>query len=822
MKKLFLIVALVAVSSMVLAQNRPNRPITKSNYDLAERFSPTKISKMVHSLSVNPNWLKSGDKFWYSYKTSDGDSWYLVDPVRKTKQPLFDNADMAAQLTLAVKDPFNAKDLPITEIKFADDANSFIFMVTGTNKVDKKQTPAEIREKKKVVKENEKFYFKYDLASKKISHLKGYEPEKRNPSWASVSPDGNTVLFIRNFNLFSMSKEDLAKAIIDDKDSTIVEKQITTDGVDGYEYGGSLSGMSNVDAEKKKNDRMRPRVIWSPDSKKFATIRTDNRDIKWLWVINTTASPRPTLESYRYQMPGEPGSTNHLFLFDVASMTQKEINISAYKDQSISISTSPILKKNYTDLNISTTWLGDNNTMYVTRLSRDLKRVDVCKVNVNDLSVTPLAEERLNTYIETRPIKLISNTKEFVQWSERDGWAHFYLYGTDGKLKNQITKGEMHCESIVGIDEATRTLYFTAHGGVNGENPYYLHLYSISLDGSNLKLLNNGDYNHSVDMNDNSKFFVNNYSRVDVAPKSDLYNSLGQKIMSLETADLSQLLAYGYKFPEIFKVKADDGVTDLFGVMYKPFDFDSTRLYPIIEYVYPGPQTEANNASFSRGMTRVDQLAQLGFVVITVGNRGGSPERSKWYHNYGYGNLRDYGLADKKRAAEELAAKHKFLDINKVGIHGHSGGGFMSTAAMFVYPDFFKVAVSSAGNHDNRIYNRWWSETHHGIDEVISEKGDTTFAYKIATNAELAKNLKGKLMLSTGEIDNNVHPGNTMRVVDALIKAQKRFDLIILPNQRHAYGNMTDYFFWRSADYFAEHLIGDSQRDITHIKQLSK
>ncbi len=319
-------------------------------------------------------------------------------------------------------------------------------------------------------------------------------------------------------------------------------------------------------------------------------------------------------------------------------------------------------------------------------------------------------------------------------------------------------------------------------------------------------------------MNDDKAFFVNNFSRVNTVPKTVLFASDGRKVMDLETSDFSSLMAAGYKFPQPFKVKADDGITDLFGVMYKPFNFDSTKKYPLIEYVYPGPQTEAVNTSFSRGLDRVDRLAQLGFIVITVGNRGGNPARSKWYHNYGYGNLRDYGLADKKAAAEQIADRYKFIDVDRVGICGHSGGGFMSTAAMLVYPDFFKVAVSSSGNHDNSIYNRWWSEKHNGIKENIGEKGDTSFVYSIEKNPDLAKNLKGHLMLVTGDIDNNVHPANTIRMANALIKANKRFELVVLPGQRHAYGDMTEYFFWRMADYFSEYLLGDKDRPVDIVE----
>jgi dipeptidyl aminopeptidase/acylaminoacyl peptidase len=284
--------------------------------------------------------------------------------------------------------------------------------------------------------------------------------------------------------------------------------------------------------------------------------------------------------------------------------------------------------------------------------------------------------------------------------------------------------------------------------------------------------------------------------------------------MDLEQTDMNSLFQAGYRFPETFTAKADDGVTDLYGVIYKPFDFDSTKKYPVIAYVYPGPQTEAVNKAFARGMDRIDRLAQLGFIVVTMGNRGGHPSRSKWYHNYGYGNLRDYGLADKKAVLEQLADRYHYIDIQRVGIHGHSGGGFMSTAAMLAYPDFFKVAVSSAGNHENNIYNRWWSEKHHGVREQVNDKGDTSFVYQIERNSELAANLKGRLLLVTGDVDNNVHPGNTIRMANALIKANKRFDFMLLPGQRHAFGDMTEYFFWLMADYYAKWLLGDFSQPV--------
>ncbi|MGE8293302.1 MAG: prolyl oligopeptidase family serine peptidase, partial [Sphingobacterium sp.] len=466
-------------------------------------------------------------------------------------------------------------------------------------------------------------------------------------------------------------------------------------------------------------------------------------------------------------------------------------------------------------------WLGNNEEFYISRSSRDLKRIDLLKVNVNG-AVNPIIQERSNVYLDVQKPLLTENGKRLVHWSERDGWGHYYHYDTNGKLINQITKGSFHCEEITGIDPTTQTLFFTASGREKNEDPYYLHHYSVNLNGNGIKLLNAGNFDHQIEMSESSKYFVNNSSRVNTTPESVLLNSNGQKVMTLEKADLSLLFAAGYKFPEPFKVKAGDGTTDLYGVMYKPFDFDSTRTYPIVEYVYPGPQTEAVNKSFGRSMDRIDRLAQFGFIVVTVGNRGGHPSRSQWYHTYGYGNLRDYGLEDKKVTAEQLADRYKFIDVNRVGITGHSGGGFMSTAAMLVYPDFFKVAVSGAGNHENQIYNRWWSERHHGVTEKVSAKGDTTFSYQINKNTELAKNLKGRLLIATGDIDNNVHPANSIRMVDALIKANKRFDFLLLPGQRHGFGDMTEYFFWKMGDYFSQYLLGDSKMNEVDMTEMNR
>lgn len=774
-------------------------------YLQAEKFTESKLKNMLFSTMVDPHWFQNGNSFWYEYKTSEGKFWYVVTPSQKKKELLFDRDKLAAELTEIVQDPFEARHLPVKNLKVDADGKTFTFEVVSSQ--DEQSKDKKGKTEKKV------FYFSYDYPTKKLTHLKDKEKEPDKLDWASVSPDGQSVVYAKDCNLFRMSISDYRKAQKNEKDSTIVEIQLTTDGMPDFGYGIPYS-ILNTDTLC-NGKRRKAWGCWSPDSKYFVTIVSDDRAVKPLWVINSIAEPRPTLETYKYQMPGEmEAPEEHLYIFDMTSNTRKEIKVSAWKNQWLGLEEKPLEKKQRDMEFRPSVWQGDNNRFFVTRYSRDLHRIDVCTYTVGEDSIVPIVKERMNTYQETRPIHVLNGGKEFIQWSERDGWAHLYLYDDKGNLKNRITEGPWHVEQVLKIDEATRTVYFMANGKEKDENPYYEHLYKVNVNGSGLKRLTTGDYFHQISLSDDAQFAVDNFSRVNTIPCADLIDRNGNKVMTIQESDFSNLFAAGYKFPELFKVKATDGVTDLYGVMYKPYNFDSTKVYPIIDYVYPGPQVEAVYYPFTRMSIRTDRLAQAGFIVISVGQRGGHPSRSKWYHNYGYGNMRDYPLADHKAAVEQLAARYKYIDIDKVGIHGHSGGGFMSTAAICQYPDFYKAAVSCAGNHDNRIYNRWWSETHHGVKETISEKGDTTFVYKIATNPEIVKQLKGHLMLVHGDIDNNVHPANTTRVVNALIRAGKRFDMLYLPGQRHAFGDMNEYFYWRLVDYFSEHLKGQKETTV--------
>lgn len=809
-KKLVCAAALTLLAVSGMAQSRQERMVRTPNYELAERFSAKRIGQMVFSTSVRPVWFRNGDKFLYAWKTSDGTQYYIADPKVGKTEPVFDMDKLAMQITEIMRDPFDAKHLPISNISI-DPEND------GILKFDIKSTKEKTDTTGKATGEKLTYHFRYEIAGKKLTYDTADKKEKY-PDWANVSPDGMTGVYMKNSNLFYMDTLNLRKAAEDPKDSTLVEHRITSDGYKDFCYGiNNYSGNTETDTTK----RVFPsELVWSPDSRHIAVMRWDMAPLKDFWVINSLTQPRPTLETYKYQMPGEPGPKGHLYVFSTSDWTSRQVKINAFKDQDLIMQPDVRTTDDQFDEFYGSRWLGDDNGFYLTRMSRDLKRMDICYVGVDSDSTRTIISERMNTYVESRQTRLLDGGRKMIHWSERNGWANLYLYNADGTLIRNLTEGAYHVDDVLAVNEKEGYVLFRACGKEKGENPYQMHVYRVSLQGGEPKMLDIPDMNIDAIASDDGKYFIANYSRVDCKPASALFDAAGKKVCDLGEADFSLLFAAGYKFPERFKVKAADGITDLYGAIYKPFDFDSTKVYPICDYVYPGPQVEANNISWSRGFTRTDRLAQLGFIVITVGNRGGHPDRSKWYHNYGYGNLRDYGLEDQKYAIQQLGARYSWIDLNRVGIHGHSGGGFMSTAAMLKYPDFFKAAVSCAGNHDNSIYNRWWSEQHHGITEKV-EAGDTTFVYSIETNPEIASNLKGHLMLVHGDIDNNVHPANTIRVVNALIRANKRFDMLILPGQRHGFGDMNEYFFWRMADYYCEWLMGSSKRDEVNIKEMN-
>jgi dipeptidyl aminopeptidase/acylaminoacyl peptidase len=561
--------------------------------------------------------------------------------------------------------------------------------------------------------------------------------------------------------------------------------------------------------------------------------------------VNALSNPRPTLTTYKYAMPGEENvAQQELFVFKRGETALTPVGVKRWKDQRL--------------FNIH--WTTGSDKLRLVRRDRLQRNLELVEVDLASKAIKSLITESVeNANLERQDVRYVYDDGkvkrgDMLWWSERSGWGHYYLYDHNGTLKRPLTTGPWRAEQIIGVDSVRRVAWIAGVGREEGENPYYRHLYRIGLDGGPLTLLDPGNANHASSLgalSPSKRYLVDNFSRIDLPSKAVIRDgTTGAIVMNLEEADVGRLKEIGWKPPETFVVKAADGVTDIYGNMWRPFDFDSTKKYPIIAHVYPGPQTESVTPSFAP--TAVPQrLAQLGFIVIQIGNRGGSPQRSNAYQSYGYFNLRDYGLADKKAGIEQLAARHKWIDIDRVGIYGHSGGGFMTGAALLnpPYNDFFKVGVSSAGNHDNNVYNQNWSEQYHGLREVAAPKTnaiaatgtatasesqegaqagaatgaaagaaiaaddpDPKFTIKVPANHELAANLKGRLLLVHGDMDNNVHPAGTIRLVEALIKANKRFDLMMLPGKAHGFADMQPYFNQLMAEYFAEHLLGDYYR----------
>jgi dipeptidyl aminopeptidase/acylaminoacyl peptidase len=450
-------------------------------------------------------------------------------------------------------------------------------------------------------------------------------------------------------------------------------------------------------------------------------------------------------------------------------------------------------------------WADDSKTLAFVSTSRDHKIATLRTVDADGDNLKTIFEERVQTQFESgqggTSWRYLPEFGEFIWYSERDGWGHLYLYDLrTGQLKKQITKGEWPVWRIEYLDKANRTIYFTAGGREPGVDPYFGHFYSVKFDGSNLKLLTPEAANHDISISPDGKYFVDNYSTPNTPTVSVLRAMDGRKIADLEKADISRLLKTGWKPPTPIVVKARDGKTDLYGLMYTPSKIVPGKKYPVVDYIYPGPQGgSVGSRSFASARNDNQALAELGFIVVQIDGMC-NPLRSKAFHDSCYGNMADNTLEDQIAGIKQLAAKYKNIDLNRVGIWGHSGGGFATAAAMFRYPDFFKVGIAESGNHDNRNYEDDWGERYIGL--LVGDN------YEKQANQVYAKNLKGKLLLAHGTMDDNVPPNNTYLVVDALIKANKDFDLLMIPNARHGFGPATYYMMRRRWDYFVRHLLG--------------
>ncbi len=733
------------------------RALTAADYQRAEKFMSYNTRPLVYH-DVRAKWLP-GERFWYRDLGPDGVEFVIYDAARGTRRPAFDHAKLAAALSAAAGTTYEAAHLPFMSFEFSADEHAISFQAKGK-------------------------HWDCDLQANRCTT----EPKRAEEGAAApeeLSPDGKKAAFICDYNLWV---RDVASG---------KETQLTTDGVKDFGYATDNAGWIHSD---------RPVLLWSPDSKKIATFQQDQRGVGEMYLVETKVG-HPVLQAWKYPLPGDAVVTTiQRVIIDLAG--PKVIRLQMAPDQHRSTLCDDVECRGSAWDDVE--WSPDAKHLAFVSTSRDHKDEHLRVADAETGAVRGVFEDQAATQYESGwgrvNWRYLPESNEVIWFSERDGWGHLYLYDlATGELKHRITDGDWVVTQLLQVDEKKRLLYFLADGREKGENPYFAHLYRIGFDGRNLTLLTPEDGNHQISFSPSGLYFVDDYSRPDVPNVSVVRDDAGKLHSTVAKTDISRLLATGWQPPTPITVKARDGETDLYGLMYKPTNLDPAKKYPIINNIYPGPQGgSVGNWGFSPGRGDAQSLAELGFVVVQIEGMG-NPLRSKKFHDFYYGNMGDNTLPDQITGMKQLAEKYSWIDIGRAGIYGHSGGGYATADAMFRYPDFFQVGISESGNHDNREYEDDWGERYQGL---LVKNADGTTNYDDQANESMAKNLKGHLLLAHGTMDDNVPPYNTLLVVDALIKANKDFDLLLLPNQHHGYGSETLYMTRRRWDYFVRYLLG--------------
>jgi len=744
--------ALLAATTLPgTAQTRAT--VAAADYARAEQYLGYNTFPLVANGPVQANWLPD-DRFWYRTVTATGAEFIMVDAARATKTPAFNHAAVAATLSTAMGKPVPATRLPFTQIIPAADGKSFSF-------------------------DSDLKRWTCDLQGAACASA---DRPPRIPS-SVLSPDGKLAAFIKDYNLWV---RDVA---------TGADKQLTTDGVKDYGYATDNAGWTRSDS---------PVLVWSPDSKKIATFQQDQRKTGEMYLVNTVVG-HPTLSAWKYPLPGD----EHITMIERVVIEvdgPKVIRLNMGPDQHRSSLCDDVkCGGEWVDVQ----WHPDGSQVSFVSTSRNHQQANLRVADATSGAIRDVLEEKGETFLESGNGKVnwryLPASNEAIWFSQRDNWGHLYMHDLQtGKQKYPITSGDGNVTQLTRVDEVNRILYFQGVGRERGRDPYFRHFYRVSMDGKDAQLLTPEDADHTISMSPSGKYFVDNYSRPDVPSTSVLRDATGKVVLPLEKADISRLLATGWKPPMPITVKDRGGVGELYGLLYRPTNFDPTKKYPIINNIYPGPQTgSVGSRSFSAARGDTQAIAELGFIVVQIDGMG-TPWRSKRFHAAYYGNMGDNTLPDQVAGMKELASRYPWIDIERAGIYGHSGGGYATAAAMFRYPDFFKVGVSQAGNHDNRVYEDDWAEKWQGL---LEKNPDGTTNYDNQANQLVAHNLKGKLLLAHGSMDANVPFYSTLLVADALIKANKDFDLIIFPNRGHGFGN-EPYMVRRRWDYFVKHLMG--------------
>lgn len=763
-EKIFFISFFLIITSCIYAQ--------EVNFEKAENLTSDRLGKFIKNSYLRATWDEKGSRFLYSCESEKGNIYYIVDLPRKSKELLPIDGAFEEKLNKLSSKKYN-RYTDLIYLKF-DKAKEkrLLFSYSGEN-------------------------YSYDLSTLKVKKIEVEQTQRRYQNNRSgsyrYSPDSTYYLFARNHNLY-IQKYGLSE------DSAV---QLTDDGIEFYSYTSSSAYKKNEDTDLDKVV-FPGTVFWTEDPSKFLVLREDKRKVGEMTVINSLKEPRPTTSTYKFPMPGDKDVPQfELFIFDAISRKKIKVNIEKYPDQKIEFALSP--------------YQSTPRYFFFLRKSRTCDKVDLCRLDIRTGEFKELFSDTSYPHINV-PLfacHILNEGKDILWWSERTGKGQYYLYDRDGNLKNRITERDFVAGRIHSIDTIGRSFIFAAYGDDKNVDPCYQMYYKATFDGNKTTLLTPGDGYHDIDLSPNRRYLIDTYSRMDMPSKREVRDINGKLILPLEEVDITELLNNGFKYPKIIKLKAADGLTDLYGVMYMPSDIDTTRQYPIIANVYPGPIEDYVPKSFTIDDNYDQSLSELGFIVINVGYRGANPYRGRDFHCYGYDNLRDYPLDDCKSVITQLANQYSFIDINRVGIYGHSGGGFMAATAILKYPDFFKVAVAASGNHDNRIYTQYWGETYHGVhldSTTVNDSVKYNFTTNIPTNLELAKNLKGRLFLITGDVDVNVHPAQTFRLANELIKANKRFDMMVLPGRDHGLGGA--YYINLIRYYFVENLLRKPQQNI--------
>jgi dipeptidyl-peptidase-4 len=747
---------ILLLGSVLVPSLAGQRALTADDYARAERFLDYNTAPLVYGASVRPTWLSDG-RFWYRNAIPQGQEFVLVDPGRRRRTRAFDHARLAAALSRAADTTYDAFHLPFTSFEFSADGRGIVFDAGAR-------------------------HWTCDLAGTACAASPRQRDTERRAQ--AVSPDGTRAAFIRDDNLWV---RDLASG---------AETPLTTDGVKDYGYATDNAGWVKSD---------RPILLWSPDSKKIATFQQDQRRVGEMYLVQTQVG-HPVLEQWKYPLPGDTVvSMIERVIIDLAGPRVIRLQLPPEQHRSTVCDHVACRGGDWADVQ----WTPDGSRLVFVSTSRDHKREQLRVADAATGAVREVYEETTPTQFESgfnaANWHALPATNEFIWFSERDNWGHLYLYDLrTGQPKNRITSGAWPVLQVLRVDEAARTIYFMGAGREPGD-PYFRHFYSVRFDGSRLTLLTPEDADHDVTLSPDGHSFVDSYSRPDVPPVTVLRDARGRLLVTLERADITALRAAGWQPPIPITVKARDDTTDLYGLMFRPTDFDSTMKYPIVNRIYPGPQIgSVGGRSFAAARGDCQALAELGFIVVEI-DAMGTPMRSKSFHDAYYGDMGDNGLPDQIAAMRQLARRYAWIDLGRAGIYGHSGGGFAAADAILRYPDFFKVAVSEAGNHDNREYEDDWGERYQGL---LERRPDGTTNYDNQANENLARNLKGKLLIAYGTTDDNVPPYNSLLLVDSLIAANKDFDLLALPNRRHGFGN-EPYMIRRRWDYFVRNLLGE-------------